>query len=104
MLNTLTMNEDNNREREERDDILPSLEEAGLAFLYLIDRRGGREEGVIRWVERGAAAVPLLHRQRAGPVLQSLCGHEKSVQSNNIFVVLCYIYIFTYVHCLPFCF
>lgn len=82
------MNEDNNREREECDDILPSLEEASLAFLNLIDRRGGREEGIIRWVERGAAAVPLLYRQRAGSVLQSLCGHEKSVQPNNMTGIL----------------
>ncbi len=104
MLKTLTMNEDNNREREERDDILPSLEEAGLAFLYLIDRRGGREEGVIRWVERGAAAVPLLHRQRAGSVLQSLRNQSSQIIWWVYCRVILYIYIYISVHFLPFCF
>ena len=55
------------------DEPSPSLPEAArLALVHLVDRRGGGEQGVVRGVEGRRAAVPRVHRQGAGPVLQSL--------------------------------
>ena len=51
----------------------PSLPEAArLALVHLVDGRGGGEQGVVRGVEGGRAAVPRVHRQGAGALLQSL--------------------------------
>lgn len=56
----------------DRRDALSSFEDAGPAFIHLFYGGGGGQEGVIRGVEGGRAAVPLFYRQRAGSVLQSL--------------------------------
>lgn len=62
--------------REIAVDVLSFFEDAGPAFVHFFNGGGRGEEGVVRGVERGRAAVSLFYRQRAGSVLQSL--HNKS--------------------------
>lgn len=62
--------------REIAVDVLSFFEDTGPAFVHFFHGGGRGEEGVVRGVERGRAAVSLFYRQRAGSVLQSL--HNKS--------------------------
>lgn len=42
-------------------DVLSLLQHAGSALVHLLDGGGGGQEGVVRGVEGGRAAVTLLH-------------------------------------------
>lgn len=70
-------------------DSLSFLQHAGPAFIHLLHGRRGGEERVVRGIEGGGAAVSLFHRQRAGPVLQSLHQGTHKVNQTHTWHMIC---------------